>query len=189
MSYAKFRIGLNPQHGGITGTNRGLTSETAAMVVALDWPLGRSIIPTHLSLVQEIVHPPQVLQSLLCFLKTHTIKHYTMKTFCTRHCKRRHGGLQNILAAAPPSGQNTKRWHFAAFTHLRPRKTLFSNKNQINCVFFLQTKRIPTILTGCVSNAHCVRWEGSLLSPSFSWVSLLTDFCRQQEKKKELRTS
>lgn len=63
VSYTKFRI---------TGTNRGLTSETAAMVVALDWPLGRSIIPTHLSLVQEIVHPPQVLQSLLCFLQTHT---------------------------------------------------------------------------------------------------------------------
>lgn len=72
VSYTKFRISLNPQHGGITGTNHGLTSETAAMVVTLDWPLGRSIIPTHLSLVQEIVHPPQVLQSLLCFLKTHT---------------------------------------------------------------------------------------------------------------------
>lgn len=122
VSYTKCRISLNPQHGGITGTNRDLTSETAVMVVALDWPLGRSIIPTHLSLLQEIVHPPQLLQSLLCFLKTHTKKRNTMKTFCTRHCKPRHGRLQNILAAAPPTGQNRKRWNFAAFTHLRPRK-------------------------------------------------------------------
>lgn len=188
MSYAKFRISLNPQHGGITRTNRGLTSETAAMVVALDWPLRRSIIPTHLSLVQEIVHPPQVLQSLLCFLKTHTKKRNTMKTFCTRHCKPRHGRLQNILAAAPPTGQNTKCWNFAAFTHLMPRKTLFSNKNQIDCFFFTKQKQSQSY-SPAVCQMHIVSDEKAAcchrLFPGFHFWLTSAD----SKRKKELRTS
>lgn len=104
---------LSKRVGGGVASGRGLTSESVAAVVVmmLDWPLGRSIIPTpSISSAGDHSSSSAVAKPARPALWTHTNtqkkqQHVTVSIFCTTSWPLSPASRQIIqLIAAPPTG-------------------------------------------------------------------------------------